>query len=144
MDKRKVATQSFNVQGERIPTIQEENIKCLGKWFHQSLGDIPNIKEVQTELRRWLHVIDQCQLLRHFKVWCFQYGTIPRQQWSFLLYDISITTVENMKRQCNKFLRKWLGVPPSFSTVNLYSTSAKLRLLASSVIEEFKTLLCRI
>ena len=139
IDKGKFAPYNFKVQGKGIPTIQDESIKYLGKWFHQSLRDIPIIKEVQTELRRWFHVSDQCKLLGHFKVWRFQCGIIPRVQWTFLLYDISITTVKNMERQCRKFPRKWLGVPTSFCAVKLYSTSAKLRLPVSSIIEEFKT-----
>lgn len=43
-----------------------------------------------------------------------------------------------MERLCSKFLRKWLGVSPSFSTVNLYSKTSKLPLPDSSVMEEFK------
>lgn len=43
-----------------------------------------------------------------------------------------------MERVCSRFIRKWLGVPPSFSSVNLYSRSSLLRLPCSSVIEEFK------
>lgn len=43
-----------------------------------------------------------------------------------------------MERLCSKFLRKWLGVPPSFSAINLYSKTSKLPLPVSSVVEEFK------
>ncbi len=43
-----------------------------------------------------------------------------------------------MERLCSKFLRKWLGDPPSFSAINLYSKTSKLPLPVSSVVEEFK------
>ncbi|KAF4111690.1 hypothetical protein G5714_008721 [Onychostoma macrolepis] len=46
--------------------------------------------------------------------------------------------VEGMERLCSKFLRKWLGVPQSFSAINLYSKTSKLPLPVSSVVEEFK------
>lgn len=45
---------------------------------------------------------------------------------------------EGMERLCNKFLWKWLGVPPSFNTINLYSKTSKLSLPVSLVVEEFK------
>lgn len=71
-------------------------------------------------------------------MWCFQYGIMPRLQWPFLLYDFPMTQVEAMERLCSKFMRRWLGVPPSFSSVILYSKTSKLRLPVSSVVEEFK------
>ena len=46
--------------------------------------------------------------------------------------------MEGMERECNKFVRKWLGVPSSFSAINLYSRTSKLPLSISSVVEEYK------
>lgn len=43
-----------------------------------------------------------------------------------------------MERLCSRILQRWLGVPPTFSTVNLYSKTSKLRLPVSLVVEEFK------
>ncbi|KAJ8338397.1 hypothetical protein SKAU_G00373630 [Synaphobranchus kaupii] len=43
-----------------------------------------------------------------------------------------------MERLCSTFVRKWLGVPPAFSSVNLSRKTSKLRLPVSSVVEEFK------
>ena len=65
-------------------------------------------------------------------------GIIPRLQWPFLLNDIPITTVKAMELTCNVYLRKWLGVPPSFSAVNLYSKLSKATLPISSVVEDYK------
>ncbi|VDI03737.1 Hypothetical predicted protein [Mytilus galloprovincialis] len=38
----------------------------------------------------------------------------------------------------NRHLRKWLGVPKSFSSIGLYNTSSKLQLPLSSITEDFK------
>lgn len=86
----------------------------------------------------WLKAIDNSHLLGKFKVWCFQHGIIPRLQWPFLLYDFPMSQVEGMERLSSKLLRKWLGVPPSVSPVNLYSKTSKLSLPVASVAEEFK------
>jgi len=52
----------------------------------------------------------------------------------FQLYDIPMTKVEAMEKMCSKFVQKWLGVPPSFSSVNLKSktSQAPLTLFISS------------
>lgn len=43
----------------------------------------------------------------------------------------------------NKHLRKWLRIPPSFTSVGLYIRSGQLQLTLSSVVEEFKVAKCR-
>ena len=91
LQKGKVTKHAFSVQGERIPMIQEEKITCLGKVYDSSLKDINSIKDVQEKLSEWLRTIDKSQLLGRFtcKVWCYQFGIIPRLHWPFLLYDIN-------------------------------------------------------
>lgn len=136
--KGKLTKSIFSIQGSEIPTIQDQDIRCLGKNYDSTLKDGENLQSTLMQLKTWLKVIDNSQLLGRFKVWCFQHGIIPRLQWPFLLYDFPMTQVEAMERLCSKFVRKWLGVPPSFSAVNLYSKTSKLRLPVSSVVEEFK------
>ena len=136
--KGEVKTWGFKVQGEDIPTIQSESIRCLGKNFDESLKDTNNVKELVETVKKWLAAIDRSELQGRFKTWCFQYGIIPRLQWPFQMYNIPITIVQQLSRICSKHLRKWLGVPPGFSSVNLYSRSSKLVLPFKEVEEEFK------
>ena len=81
----------FTISGESIPTVRDTPIKCLGKVYDSSLRDIQNAEQLLRELTRWLNVLDKCVLLGKHKVWCFQFGIVPRLQWPFLLYDISMT-----------------------------------------------------
>lgn len=69
-----------------------------------SKKDGGNLKDTTANINIWLKAIDNSQLLWRFKVWCFQYGTIPRLQWQFLLYDFAMTQVEAMDRLCSKFV----------------------------------------
>ena len=77
---------TFSIQGTNIPTVQEEKVKCLGKFFDETLKDVNSIKDVQCELKKWLNIIDKCQLQSRFKAWIFLFGVLPRLQWPFLLY----------------------------------------------------------
>ena len=54
------------------------------------------------------------------------------------MYKIAISHVERIQQYSNKYLRKWLRVPPCFSKVGLYTNSGNLQLPISSLVEEFK------
>ena len=43
-----------------------------------------------------------------------------------------------MERKASRYLRQWLGVPRSFSSVNLYSKSSPGALAVGSIVEEYK------
>ena len=59
-----------------------------------------------------------------------------------MLYEVAITTVEALERTTNRHLRKWLGVPPSFTRIGLYGKTNKLQLPLSTLVEEFKIKTC--
>lgn len=79
-----------------------------------------------------------------YKAWIYQHGMLPRLMWLLMLYEIPLTTVETLERMVNKSLRKWLGVPPGFSAIGLYSRTSQLQMPLSSVVEEFKIEKCRL
>ena len=64
-------------------------------------------------------------------------------QWQDLEKVIPMTMVEGVKKWVNKHLCKWLGIPPSFTSVGLYIRSGQLQLPSSLVVEEFKVGKCR-
>ncbi|CAC5405498.1 unnamed protein product [Mytilus coruscus] len=51
---------------------------------------------------------------------------------------MTATTVEAIERKLNSHLRRWLGVPPSFTAIGLYSRSSQLQLPLTSTLEEYK------
>lgn len=138
--KKGISTERFvlTIQGDNIPAIQDNPIKCLGKWYDSSLNDHKNISRVKVQLHLGLKQINKSGLPGKFKAWLFQHGLLPRIMWPLMLYEIPTTTVEGLERVISKQLRRWLGVPPSFSSVGLYGTSNQLQLPISSLVEEFK------
>jgi hypothetical protein len=85
-----------------------------------------------------LRMIDKVDLPGKLKVWLYQHGLLPRLMWPLQVYEVALTRVETIQQHINKFLRKWLGVPPGFTTVGLYSKTAMLQLPIASVVEEYK------
>ncbi|XP_052234917.1 uncharacterized protein LOC127847189 [Dreissena polymorpha] len=138
--KKGKVTQRFTlqVQSEDIPSIVDNPIKCLGKWYDASLNDTSSTNRTKNQLQEGLKQIDQTSLPGKFKAWLYQHGLLPRLMWPLMLYEIAVSTVEGFERTINRYLRRWLGVPPSFTSIGLYGRTNQLQLPISSVVEEYK------
>jgi hypothetical protein len=119
--KKGQTTERFKlyVQNEEIPSIVTSPIKCLGKWFDASLQDRDNVKNLKQQVEEGLKKIDRCGLPGKFKAWLYQHALLPRLIWPLMLYEVPSTTVEALERITSRHLRKWLGVPPSFTSIGL-------------------------
>ncbi len=127
---------TLQVQGEDIPSIMDSPIKCLGKWFDSSLSDKANVERIRSQLQEGLKQIDKSALPGKFKAWLFQNALLPRLMWPLMLYEIPTSSVECLERTISRHLRRWLGVPPSFTSIGLYGRSNQLQLPLSSLVEE--------
>ena len=109
----------FWIQGEDIPSLSGQLIKCLGKWYRSSLNDQENIKNFIAQLEDFLNRIQDTHLPGKFKVRMLHHGLIPKLRWPMMLYDMAISTVERMERQVSGRIKKWLPIPRSLSAVAL-------------------------
>ncbi|XP_066263250.1 uncharacterized protein [Branchiostoma lanceolatum] len=128
----------LEIQGEKIPPVTEQPIKSLGKKFDQSLGDQNNIKDFRQQVKKGLQAIEESKLPGKFKVWCYQYGLLPRITLPMAMYGIPLTTIETVERKISKQLRKWVDLPPSLSKIGLYCRTSRLQFPFTSAVEEFK------
>ncbi|XP_038154112.1 uncharacterized protein LOC119791846 [Cyprinodon tularosa] len=128
----------FTLGGTQIPSITEKPMKSLGKVFNCSLRDTAAINATNQDLEAWLATVDKSGLPGKFKAWVYQHGILPRILWPLLVYEVPISTVEGFERRVSRFLRKWLGVPRSLSSIALYGKNNMLKLPFSSLNEEFK------
>ncbi|XP_071124333.1 uncharacterized protein [Mytilus edulis] len=128
----------LKLPGDEILTIVDNPIKCLGKWFDDTLKDNTSVKTVQTQVVEWLKKVDKSGLPGKFQAWIYQHGLLPRLTWLLMIYEMTATTVEAIERKINSHLRRWLGVPRSFTAIGLYSRSSQLQLPLTSTLEEYK------
>ena len=129
---------ALKVQGVEIPSLIDNPVKCLGKWFDITLGDANNTQRVKQQLQEGLKKIEKTSLPGKFKAWIFQHGMLPRLLWPLMLYEIPTTVVEKLETMANKSLRRWFGLPPSMTSIGLYNKSGMLQLPLSSIVEEYK------
>ena len=116
----------------------QQSVKSLGCLYSIPLTDCHRGTEVQKVALTGLKLIDKTCLLRKMKAWCYQHGLLPHLLWPLQMYEIAISCVKRIQQYSNKYLHKWLGVPPCFSKVGLYTNSGNLQLPISSLVEEFK------
>ncbi|RXN33882.1 hypothetical protein ROHU_015321 [Labeo rohita] len=108
------------------------------------MSDKNSISNTGKQVEEWLKKIDKSGLPGKYKCWIYQHGLLPRLMWLLTVYEVLLSTVEEMERKFNKHLRRWLGIPPSFTSLGLYIRSGQLQLPLSSVVEEFKVAKCRL
>ena len=128
----------FKIRGDTIPTVKEKPVKSLRHLYSISLADHPRGTEVQKAALKGLKSIDKTCLPGKMKAWRYQHGLLPNLLWPLQMYEIALSCVEWIQQYSNKYLLKWLGVPPCFSEVGLYTNSGNLQLPISSLVEEFK------
>ena len=129
---------SYKVNEERIPTLKEEPVKSLGRLYRCPLNDRSKGREIQNQVQVMLDVIDNTSLSGPQKLWCYQFGILPRVSWPLTVYEVCCSRVEMIERKINTFLRRWLGAPKMLACNALYSRSGMLQLPISSVVEEYK------
>ena len=64
---------NFQIGGQRIPTLSDLPVKCLGRWYDESMKDTNQVKETSKTLQEGLLKIDRCPLQGKYKVWCLQH-----------------------------------------------------------------------
>ncbi|KAJ8008617.1 hypothetical protein DPEC_G00106740 [Dallia pectoralis] len=110
----------------QIPSITEKPVKSLGKVFDCSLKDTAAVRATNLELEGWLAIVDKSGLPGKFKAWIYQHGILPRILWPLLIYDVPISTIEGFERRVSRFLRRWLGLPRSLSSIALNGQNNKV------------------
>ena len=127
----------FHIGEDPIPTVSEQPVKSLGRWYNASLKDKEQVEQLRQEIGKGLENIDKTLLPGKLKLWCLQFGLLPRTMWPLTVYEVPVTTVEKMERTITSYAKKWLGVPRCLSNIGLYGKGI-LELPLTSLTEEYK------
>ncbi|KAL9976249.1 hypothetical protein ACROYT_G013521 [Oculina patagonica] len=128
----------FSVAGDTIPTVREQPVKSLGRWYKGTLTDRHQGVETLKQAEEGLKAIDKTRLPGKFKVWCLQFGLYPRLMWPLMMYEVAASRVERIEQRCSVYIRKWLGLPRQLNNTALYGKGGQLELPLASICEEYK------
>ena len=106
--KRKMKEVNFRIAGDRIPTVKENSVESLGRWYENGLSDRPKGIQIFKQTGNMLKAIDKTSLYGKFKVRCLQYSLYPRLQWPLMVYEVGAFRVERVEQKCSAYIRTWL------------------------------------
>jgi len=56
-----------------------------------------------------------------------------------MVNEIQVSLVEQLEQAVNKHIIRWLGLPPSFSSMGMYGKSTKLLIPLTSLVERIQS-----
>lgn len=128
----------YTIGGDNIPTVKEEPVKSLGRWYKGTLTDRGQGIEIQKAAEEGIRSIDRTALPGKFKCWCLQFGLYPRLMWPLTIYEVALSRVEIIESRISKYIRKWLGLPKPLNNSAIYGKTGQLQLPIASLVEEYK------
>ena len=63
---------------------------------------------------------------------------LRRLVWPLMVYEITVSCMKRLEHSISKKMKRWLGLPPSFTTIGPYRKTTKLQLPLTSLFEEYK------
>ncbi|XP_062888558.1 uncharacterized protein LOC134337458 [Mobula hypostoma] len=141
--KGQVTDKRFHIDGTPVPTVSEMPVKSLGQWYDAKLKDTEQFKQLKKDTITYIARINKTWLPGKLKLWCFQFGILPRLMWPLTVYEIPISKVEKLERMISTHVEQWLGLTRCLGPVGLYG-NGKLELPIASLVEEFKCTIARL
>ena len=138
LQKREATKCKFQIAGELMPTIEEEPVKSLGRWYAGTLTDKSRGVAIMNQAEEGLRAIDKTKLPGKFKIWCLQFALYPRLSWPLMMYEVAVSRVQMIEMRCNAFIRKWLALPRMLNTSALYRQRGALQLPLTAITEIYK------
>ena len=138
LSKGRQVQRKFQISGEGMPTIKEQPVKSLGRWYEGNLNDKSRGVQIQKQLEDGLKAIDETKLTGKYKIWCLQFGLYPRVSWPLVIYETAASRVDIMEKKCNVKVRRWLGLPRMTNTSALYRKKGSLQLPLTAITEIYK------
>ena len=130
--------QRFTIAGEQMPTVKDQPVKSLGRWYEGTLSDRSRGIAIMRQAEEGLRAIDKTKLPGKYKIWCLQFALYPRLAWPLTMYEVALSRVETIEGKCSTYIRKWLGLPRTINSSALYRQRGALQLPLTSVVEVYK------
>lgn len=87
--KGKIANERYHVNNEPIPTVLEKPIKSLSRWYSTDLKDMKWVEQLRLDTISGLKLINNTTLPGKLRLWCFQFGLLPRLMLPISIYEVT-------------------------------------------------------
>jgi hypothetical protein len=62
---------------------------------------VMHVARIKDQLGEWMTAVDKSKLPGKYKAWIYnnyEHGVLPRVLWPFLIYEVTLTAVEELER----------------------------------------------
>ena len=122
-----------------IPSTHSMPVRFLGRTIDGSISDRKANEEIHKKLSEGLSIIDKSSFKGSQKLWILQHLLIPRIQWPLLIYEVSMSHASRLEQNVSVFIRKWLGLHHSTTSVCFYFSSSPCPLPVKSITSILKS-----
>lgn len=81
MNINRTSHNKFCIGDNPIPTVSEQPVKSLGRWYNAGLRDKKQVQQVWQNITNNLENINKTLLPGKLKLWCLQFGLLTRVMW---------------------------------------------------------------
>ena len=113
-------------------------VKFLGRIIDGSFSDRNSSVELAHKLLAGLRAIDKSHFTGTQKLWILQHLLIPRIQWPLLIDEVPISLAFKLEQIGSVFIRKWLHLHYSTSSLCFYSSASPCPLPIKSLSSALK------
>ena len=76
---------------------------------------------MEDKLLTGLKTINKSSFTGSHKLWILHHLLIPKVQWALLIYEVPISSASVLEKKISVYIRKWLNIHPSTTSLSLYS-----------------------
>lgn len=104
--KGQIVNERFYINYSPITTILEKPIKSLGRWYNSDLKDAEQVEQLRQDTISGLKQINSTALAGKLKLWCLQFGLLPRLMWPISIYEVTLSHANRLKQLVNVQVKK--------------------------------------
>ena len=133
-----MSTARFSVSKATDQPQHSRQVKFLGRIIDGSFSDRNSSVELADKLLAGLRAIDESHFTGTQKLWILQHLLIPRIQWPLLIHEVPISLAFKLEQIGSVFIRKWLHLHYSTSSLYFYSSACPCPLPIKSLSSALK------
>ena len=111
---------SFHIGDNEIPSIAVEEQKFLGKVVFFSGKSSETLRYFKSVITDKLSHIENSMVRPEYKMWMYKNYFLPSIRFLLTVHEITETHLTVLDARCNKYIKKWTGVPRSGTNLSFH------------------------
>ena len=111
----------FTIKNSLVPSIAEEDQHYLGAKVFFLGKESEVVKELSTRTKSTLDNMDKTAVRSEYKLAVYSRYLLPSMRFLLTVHDLNLTSRRSLDSLCDKYLKKWTGLPKSGTNIILHS-----------------------